>query len=496
MGDGLTISGGGGTAVATDELFVDAARLGAAAGVIDAWASSAATVAAGLDAAGLDHGAGGWAEPAPADAMRRVVQGLRRCSAAAEELRSALVASAERYGWTERLVDGFWRAGGGFLAGVLGAQFSSPHGLGLAVGLGWNAAARAVFGPTPLDQWFASHTWLLSDPMFVRVVRAAADSADELVAGARSVPGYGAPGQLVGAPESASVLLALTALLGTKVLVDGPVTVTRAGSGGSSPAPVAGVAPAGIARPMAAPTLVAPTGVADLVARMPSGEGPQIRIERYGQPDDARWVVYISGTVESSLVAGDEPFDMSANVFGIADDSVLDALRMAGAESGAGERAVRQAMEAAGVAPGDPVMPVGHSGGGIIAAKLAADPELNVVGAVNLGGPVASAPTREGVPLLSIEHEEDIVPAVGGSGHPSAERLTVSRSVLEDGREYDTALPAHELSRYRDTGALIDASEEERLRAFRELVGFTGGGQGEPSEWTAMRDLSSSTGAR
>jgi len=243
-------------------------------------------------------------------------------------------------------------------------------------------------------------------------------------------------------------------------------------------------------------TAPAPTGLGDLADRVPSGADPQIRIERYGAPDDPRWVVYISGTVESSLVAGAEPFDMSSNLFGIADDSWIDELRTAGAESGAGERAVRQAMEAAGVSPGDPVMPVGHSGGGIIAAKLAADPELNVVGALNLGGPVASAPTSTGVPVLSIEHDEDIVPAVGGSGHPSAERLTVSRSVLEKGRDYDTALPAHELMRYRETAALVDESEEQRLTAFRELVGFTGGGSGVVTEWKATRDVSSSTGAR
>ncbi len=498
MGDELTISGGGGTAVATDELLVDAARLGAAAGVIDSWTSRAATLATELDAAGLDRGAGGWAEPAPADAMRRVEQALRRCGDAAHELRTALISSAERYGWTERMIDGFWKAGGGFIAGVLGAHVFPLHGLGLAIGLGWNAAARKLFGPTPLDQWVASNAGLLSDPAFVRVVRATADSADELVAGARGVPGYGSLGQLVGAPESASVLLSLAALLGAKVLVDGPVSVTRAASGGGSSTPTPGLPRAGatLTPPSPPADVTAPTGVADLAARVPSGEGPQIRIERYGRHDDPRWVVYISGTVESSLVAGDQPFDMSANVFGIADDSVIDTLRMAGAESGAGERAVRQAMEAAGVVPGDPVMPVGHSGGGIIAAKLAADPELNVVGAVNLGGPIASAPTRDDVPVLSIEHEEDLVPAVGGSGHPSAERLTVSRSVLEEARDYDSALPAHELARYRATAALIDDSDEARLRAFRELVGFTGGGPGELSEWTATRDLSSSTGAR
>ena len=488
MGDGLTISGGGGTAVATDELFVDAARLGAAAGVIDAWAAGAATLSVELDTAGLDRGAGGWAEPAPAAAMRRTEQALRACGDTADELRGALIASAERYGWAERWIDGLWKVGGGFLAGALGAHLFSLHGVGSAVGLGVNAAARNLFGPTPLDQWVASQQRLLSDPTFVRVVRAAADSIDELVAGARGAPGYGAFGQLVGAPESASALLGITALLGTKVLVDGPVSVARAIPGVGAPQ----------GHPAASPVrmVAAPTGVGDLADRVPSGDGPQIRIERYGQPDEPRWVVYISGTVESSLVAGEEPFDHSSNAFGIADDSWIDELRTAGAESGAGERAVRQAMAEAGVAPGDPMMPVGHSGGGIIATRLAVDPQLNVVGTVNLGGPVVSAPTSEGVPVLSLEHDEDIVPAVGGSGHPADERLTVSRSVLDEGRAYDSALPAHDLARYRETAALVDESEEERLRAFRELVGFTGGGTGVVTEWKATREISSSTGAR
>ena len=488
MGDGLTISGGGDTAVATDELFVDAARLGAAAAVIDTWVSSAASLASELDAADLDRGDGGWAEPAPTGAMRGVEQALRRCSGTADELRGALIASAERYGWAERWIDGLWKVGGGFLAGALGTHLLSLHGVGSTVGLGVNAAARRLFGPTPLDQWVVSQQGLLSDPMFVRVVRAAADSFDELVAGVRGVPGYSAFGQLVGAPESASVLLGITALLGTKVLVDGPVSVSRAIPGVGAPHGH----PAGSPVRMA----IAPTGVGDLADRVPSGEGPQIRIERYGRPDEPRWVVYISGTVESSLVAGEEPFDHSSNLFGIADDAWIDELRTAGAESGAGERAVRQAMAEAGVAPGDPVMPVGHSGGGIIATRLAADPGLNIVGAVSLGGPVVSAPTSEGVPVLSIEHDEDLVPAVGGSGHPSDERLTISRSVLEEGRTYEAGLPAHDLARYRETAALVDESEEQRLRAFRELVGFTGGGTGVVTEWKATRDVSSSTGAR
>ena len=108
---------------------------------------------------------------------------------------------------------------------------------------------------------------------------------------------------------------------------------------------------------------------------------------------------------------------MTSNVHGIADDSGLDALRLAGAESGAGERAVREAMREAGVdagrsgARGRPLGRRGHR-----REASPAIPSSTCVGAVNLGGPVASAPTREGVGVLSIEHEEDLVPATGGVG--------------------------------------------------------------------------------
>ncbi len=238
-----------------------------------------------------------------------------------------------------------------------------------------------------------------------------------------------------------------------------------------------------------------PGGIGELADRVPTGDdGSQIRIERYGPVSDPRWIVYIGGTVDFGLVAGEQPADMTSNLHGIADDSALDALRLAGAESGAGERAVREAMREAGVEAGDPVLAVGHSGGGVIAARLAGDPELNAVGAISLGGPVASAPTREGVGVLSIEHEEDLVPATGGAGHPSADRVTVSRSVLEPGREYEAVFPAHELTRYRETAAMVDASEEARLASFRSLVGeVTGDDAGLRSDWVATRDVSSST---
>lgn len=509
--DSLVVSGGGSTAVAVDELFVDAARLGATAAVLDDWMERARVVRLGLDLLDLDEATVVRGATAPAWCVGVAAARLEQASADAGRMRSSLVESAERYGVTERFVDGLWQ-----LAAFIGAPWLGLHAPVLVMGgllaasghWAGSAAWRALgWGPTPLESWARDHRALLSDPAFVRLVRAAADHADEALATAARLPVPSGFGVAIGAPESASMLLAGAGLLGTagsRVLVDGPVRVTRVDS---SDAPAGG----GLARgglppghPAAAsalrPDVVAPpSGVGDLADRVPSGgDGePQIRIERYGTAADPRWIVYVGGTVELGLAAGGQSSDMTSNVHGVADDAGLDALRFTGADSGAGERAVRAAMREAGVRPGDPLLAVGHSGGGIIAAKVAADPELGAVGAVSLGGPVASAPTRDGVPLLSIEHEEDLVPAIGGAGHPSPERLTVSRSVLEPGREYEAVLPAHELGRYRQTAALVDASEEERLAAFRALVEeVAGGGAGLRSDWLAEREVSPATDGR
>ncbi|KRE31033.1 hypothetical protein [Agromyces sp. Soil535] len=506
--DALIVSGGGSTAVAVDELFVDAARLGAAVTVIADWIDRAHVVGRGLHTLDVDEPAILGAAGSPTMNLAFARQCLEQAERRASSLRSSLLESAERYGATERLVDGLWQ-----LAALIGAPWLGFHAPAILAGgllvASAQAAASAMgrafgWGPTPLASWLEEHRTLLSDPAFVRLVRVAADHADETFAGALHLPFPVGPA--VRAPEGASIMLGVAGLLGiagSHVLVDGPVNVKRVAPATSSVAADAasGRPPAG--HPAEASVRLGdivepPSGVGDLADRVPTGEGgAQIRIEQYGAGDEKRWIVYVGGTVDVGLVAGRQPADMTSNLHGIADDTALDALRIAGAESGAGERAVREAMSRAGVGPDDPVLAVGHSGGGVIAAKLAVDPELNAVGAVNLGGPVASAPTREGVGLLSIEHEEDLVPATGGAGHPSPDRVTVSRSVLDADREYDAVLPAHELVRYRQTAALVDASEEERLASFRSLVtDVTGGVSGLRSDWMATRDLSPATGAR
>lgn len=492
MSDDLIISGGGSTAVAVEELFVDAARLAIAESLVTDWIARLHSIRGGLDWLGLVGPANFSDTSSPVLELSAAGVGLEQAKETAERLRTSLIDAAERYGATERSVDGLWRLGAALAAPWLGSMAPWLVAGSMLAAAGQSAgsivSASMASGPTPLEKWLTDHRHLLSDPAFARLVRLSVDHVDEFAAGATHAPLpavlLSAAGFGIGAPENAAVLLGVTGALGStgsRLLVDGPVRVDRAATRAVDP----------------------PSGIGDLADRVPSGgsDAPQIRIERYGAGGEAggdgrdpSWIVYVGGTVETGLVASEQTHDMTSNAHGIADDSWLDELRLAGAESGAGERAVREAMRQAGVQPGDPLLAVGYSGGGVIAAKLAADPELNAVAAVNLGGPVASAPTREGVGVLSLEHEEDFVPATGGAGHPSAERLTVSRSVLDEGRTSEALLPAHELARYRATAALVDDSDEARLAGFRALIGeVTGGAGGTRSDWVAARDLSPET---
>ncbi|MBM7832503.1 hypothetical protein JOE59_003208 [Agromyces cerinus] len=502
MDDSLTVSGGGSTSVATDELFADASRLGATEAVVAEWRERARVISRGLIELDLSEPSAGTSDlSSPTWGIANASARLYEATQYAGRLREALIESAERYGAAEGVVEALWRVAGGSLAWLLGGVAVLPSTL-IAGGVvaGAIAGAKALGWHVPAETWLAQQQGMLSAPAFVRAVCTAADSADEIVAGGLRVPqGLAvAAGAEIRAPEAASLLLGATGLVGaafgSKVLVDGPVSVKRERRDGRADHRAAGRTALADGQPFGAP-VSAPTGIADLVDRIPTSDADaQIRVERYGEASDPRWVVYIGGTVDFTTTAGAETNDMTSNVHGIADDSAIDALRLAGADSAAVDRAARLALAEAGAKPGDPIVPIGYSGGGAAAAGLAADPELNVVAVVSAGGPVASAELPEGTPLLSIEHEEDLVPATGGWGHPSPDRLTVSRSVLEAGAEYDAAVPAHELFRYRQTAALIDASEEERLVAFREQVArFTGDGSGEMSRWVATRELSPST---
>ena len=117
------------------------------------------------------------------------------------------------------------------------------------------------------------------------------------------------------------------------------------------------------------------------------------------------WTVDIRGT-QSFSIGQTGPQDMTTNLQGVAGmtSDQLDA--------------IKEAMNAAGIAPDEAVEFAGHSQGGIMAAQLAADPSVraryNVVSVVTAGSPTATIAPSD-VPVLAYENSGDIVPGLDGN---------------------------------------------------------------------------------
>ena len=118
------------------------------------------------------------------------------------------------------------------------------------------------------------------------------------------------------------------------------------------------------------------------------------------------WTVDIRGT-QSFAIGQTGPQDMTTNLQGVAGMSSDQLV------------AIKEAMNAAGIAPGEAVEFAGHSQGGIMAAQMAADPSVraryNVVSVVTAGSPTATIVPSD-VPVLSYENSGDIVPGLDGNG--------------------------------------------------------------------------------
>ena len=487
-GDTLIVSGGGSTLVATDTLLAEAARLRLLQGDAEDWLVRVARIQA-LDS---DQPLGPvMSLPNAGMNVFAARSALERVAERSQTLADALIAAAEGYGRAERLRDWGASLSGAWLGSTLGLlapllALAAVPGLtvgvvGLVLG-GLLTGRRPGDAPAEIGAWVHAHPRALTNPVLVEAVRVIVSSADDAATGRAGVPfpvslALGDEGLgLLGVTTTAAGLVGLARPLG--LLRETPVSVERL-DGGTRPL---GPPPAGAARPGAAlpgRPVAPPAGFEDLAARIPSvsEDAPQVRIERYGGPDDASWVVYIGGTAAWSPVAGEQPWDLTSNLVALADQ-------------GSGSyRAVVDAMREAGVAPGDPVVPVGHSQGGLIAAQLAASGDFNTVAVATFGGLTAQVALPADVEAVMVEHTDDLVPALGGTATGDDERLVVRREVFAEAEvPVDRPLPAHALTAYRDTGRLMDGSEEPRLQEFRETLGkILGTEAGESSRWRGLR---------
>jgi len=163
-----------------------------------------------------------------------------------------------------------------------------------------------------------------------------------------------------------------------------------------------------LTRPTDLPSLMQGVTDAYQVGSAPGSTG-DVRITRVdngtGTP---AYVVSIPGTESWSPSAGHNAHDLTSNVEVVAGhpSAALDT--------------VQRAMDRAGIPPGSPVMLVGHSQGGIVAAHLASDPAFvqryGVTNVLTYGSPIDHVDIDPSVEVMQVAHGNDLVPKLDLGG--------------------------------------------------------------------------------
>jgi hypothetical protein len=454
----ITVSGGGRTIVSTEDLDADAAALDRV-GVLAGGARAELIELAAAPSAATPYI---WAaDRALADARDAAVRLRTALLSASAGYTEAERASLARSGWAADIAGVI--AGGYAPAAIWGAIAALPM-LAAAFGISGLIAGspdRVVRG---LGAYAVDHRGVLRDPRVVELTRRLVTGADDAILVAAGVPPLAALALddrasgwygLKGATRSV-IGLAPGALLD-----ETSVTVTPAGRSGGT----------------------APTGYRELAQRIPASApgAPQVRIERYdvGGPRP-RWIVYVGGTVDTGFAPHGEPWDDTSNL-GL----------IAGGDA-ASVRATREAMAAAGVRPGDAVLPVGYSQGGVVATDLVTGGDYDTSQLVTFGSPSGQLDVPQTVTDVALEHRDDIIPALGGEplgGPEGADRIVVRRTTFEGAVPMDESpLAAHRMSEYELTAAAVDSSSDPRLvGAADQLRAFTDGAAASVTYWRADR---------
>ena len=223
-----------------------------------------------------------------------------------------------------------------------------------------------------------------------------------------------------------------------------------------------------------------PRTLEEMVQRIPHAGEPagQIRIEKYGVEYPV-YYVYLAGTADFGLMTGVEAWDMTSNVEAMA------------THNAGSVRAAVEAMREAGISADDQVILVGHSQGGLVAARIAESEQFHVTNLVTVGAPIHKVEVPKSTQVLALEHREDPIPMISGiaAAGTLATTLTVERSVAGIKGEPGDPLPAHNLARYVETAHEADRTSEPRLSAAtREVTSpVASHKEGQVSTWKARR---------
>ncbi|MGN6413182.1 hypothetical protein [Flexivirga sp.] len=178
-----------------------------------------------------------------------------------------------------------------------------------------------------------------------------------------------------------------------------------------------------------------------------------------GTDGKGAWVVSIPGTTHWDLTSDHGPSSTAANLASMAgtDHTLYPAI----------DKAVTAAMREAGVRPGsEPVMMAGHSQGGIVATRLAADPhfrdKFDVTEVVTAGSPIGRITVPKSVNVLSVENIHDPVPRADGVPNPDATNRTNIVCETPKGEKLHGLADAHDASRYARSSQELTPDRAER----------------------------------
>lgn len=206
-----------------------------------------------------------------------------------------------------------------------------------------------------------------------------------------------------------------------------------------------------------------------------------VRVVKNAQGEVTGYVVDIPGTKNWNA-----PWDpQSANYAGVNVDA------MAGNRTVLQE-GIEEALHRAGATDGKPVMLLGHSQGGIVAAQ--ATPDLvssgfNVTHVVTAGSPVGRIDVPDNVQMLSLENRNNIVPRLDATDNPDSANRTTVKFDQNYGNFDNHSIPGNytEIARQMsDPGEAV--YRDPAVARYRDGLGaFTGGSTSETHTYQVTR---------
>ncbi|HTW18473.1 MAG TPA: alpha/beta hydrolase [Nocardioides sp.] len=324
------------------------------------------------------------------------------------------------------------------------------HTQGLVFGLGLTTAPLPTAAVTALALWQGDFfedpsRWLLEHP----------DVLEEVVASTPGLLDFFMPG--VGFPADAEQGAALLALLYDQDL------------GGLTSEQDEEVAPASLADAMRK---------LDEMADQPDA----FKIERVGTPPHEVYNVYLPGTkaFDGPFPAGTPGLPDELTDSGLVQNLGTNFAGVAGADNAYVE-AVLRAMREAGIPPDAPVNLLGHSQGGIVAARVAeavshgeGGRSYRIDNVVTAGSPVDHVELPDDVSVLSLVNEYDIVPRLDGEAYGDDARHTTIVTEVQTG----SVAGNHSMTElYRPMVDDLEASDDPAVRdALDRLSGLHPGG--------------------